>query len=57
MIKVQRIIVPDTRERSWVLFDGNSGHSLLRTNISHTCIAWDDPRTLFEPMLTIYRRF
>jgi len=57
VIKVQRIIVPDTRERSWVLFDGNSGHSLLRTNISHTCIAWDDPRTLFEPMLTIYRRF
>ena len=21
MVKVQRIIVPDTRERSWVLFD------------------------------------
>jgi hypothetical protein len=31
MIKVQRIIVPDTRERSWVLFDG--GQEELRVRI------------------------
>jgi hypothetical protein len=30
MIKVQRIIVPDTRERSWVLFDGGQEESRVR---------------------------
>lgn len=48
MIKVQRIIVPDTGQRSWVLFDGGR-QPIVAPNqyLSY----------LFVPMLTISRRF
>ena len=55
MVRVQRIIVPDTQERCWVLFDAETSRSSLRTNTCRTCIIWGGRQTPCEPMPTISR--
>ena len=55
MVKVQRIIVPDTRERCWVLFDAERQPLIAPNQYLCTCITWGGRQTPCEPMLTICR--